>query len=611
MNNAGYTSEVHRRYVLLAAALTLPGLARAEAPRATLVVVEDASGKPPVKMSLEQRVPFVWRDGTAEAISLDGALKVTLKRERPEGSAADVLTVNGVWLKRAWVHLVGVQLGFDGDHAQVIGRDLEPVAAKVAYLERFDPKWIAISRHGKPVVSATIDDTVDDVLLKSGASSVEVRIDLDAAEARPFLHDAHCTTNWHAPNQHLQMPARLRVAEERVSARVQLWEDALSLVKARYPDGRRAALVVTDHADQSSLHTLAALTKGLLAHHLEITKALFAHGADRPQLEDPKVSKLADELSEAGSEIVPHSATPRPDSRQVTQAALERFARWKTRTWIDHQPETNCEAFGDQGFHVGGKFGIADLLEAHQYQYVWAEDDAPPNEFNLLRPQRLDQRAPTVWPIGRLDLGGPDSLWMFRTVWAFLEAKRFYALYSGAALDRLERERGLHVAHTYLETYHAKRTRFGMRNLLVPDDPKEQPGGKGAVKLDPRFDALLGQLEERQARGSLWVPTLGALGDRLRATAEVTITLLADGSAVLHAPKAMTGATFVVGQPNLKVLIGGHEPKGLRAEAKSTTFWDDLPAGDTTVTLTTTDGAPRPFASPAPPTPLERASRAP
>ena len=70
-------------------------------------------------------------------------------------------------------------------------------------------------------------------------------------------------------------------------------------------------------------------------------------------------------------------------------------------------------------------------------------------------------------------------LWMFRSQWAFLEAKHFYGMYAPAALDRLERERGLHIAHTYLETYHPPHTKFGLKNLIVPVDPREKPGGPG------------------------------------------------------------------------------------------------------------------------------------
>jgi hypothetical protein len=541
------------------------------------------------------RTPFVWKDRVATVRTPDGALEVALKRERVVGEAGETLAMDAVWRKKAWVRGLAVELALPGAEARVIGRDLEPATVKLAYLGRFDPKWISVG--GTTVI---VDDTVDGVVVRAAGKHVELRVELDAVDARPFTHDARCTKNWHEPNKHLPLPVRLRVPDERLTARVQLVEGAtLPLAKTGFPDGRRAAVAITDHADQSTLRTLGALAEGLLKYHLSITKALFAHGADRPQLEDPKVMKLADALSAAGSEIVPHSATPKRDERSVTSAALDLFERWKTRTWIDHQPETNCEAFGDQGFRTGGRFGIADLLAARQYQYVWAQADAPPNELNLSMPKRLDRRAPTVWPIGRLDLGGPDSLWMFRSVWVYLEAKRFYALYTPERLDQLERERGLHIAHTYLETYHPKRTKFGLKNLLVPADAKKGlPGGPGDVKLDPRFDALLQRLGARQDRGTLWVAPLGTLADRLRAAAEVTYTLRDDGSVLLRAPKPLPGATFVVRRAGVKVTLGGKPPRGLRADRDATTFWDDLPAGDTVLALAAADGTALPFAGP-------------
>jgi hypothetical protein len=323
---------------------------------------------------------------------------------------------------------------------------------------------------------------------------------------------------------------------------------------------------------------LTVLARGFTAHHLQWTKALFSKGADRPQLDDPRMVELADEMFKDGTEIVPHSATPRPDDRQVTSSALDRFERWKTRTWIDHQPETNCEAFGDLGYQTGGKFGIADLLASHNYEYVWAEVDALPGDLNLLFPAHLAERAPTLWPLGRVSSGGPATLWMFRTMWAFVEARNFYALYSAPALDKLEKERGLHVAHTYLDTYHRRGTRFGMRNVIVPAEKNGVPGGPGDVKLDPRMDALLASLEERQARGTLWVPTLAALADRMRQIAAVTITVQKEGTFVVHADAPVAGASFVLAKP-AQVLVGG---KPVKSEGG---FVVDLPAGDTAVEL--------------------------
>jgi len=540
--------------------------------------------------------PVRWKsDATATLTTPDGAFDAVVKLERTDvGTVA--LTLDGVWRRPTWVHVIALDVVLPADAVTLFGRDLVPIAAPAqAVLERFDPKWLSV-RRGDKSYSLVVDDDVDAIVVKSGGGRVSLRIELETTEARPFVHDAACRDQWRAPNAHVPLPARLRTVDEHVHTRLQWIPDAAPmLAKAKYPDGRRAAFVITDHADQTTARTFAALvygrsdqsssTMGLLAHRLRITKSLFAHGTDRPQLESPDVVRLADQLYVAGSEIVPHSATPKRDERPVTMAALDTFARWHARTWIDHQPETNCEAFGDQGFRSSGKFAIADLLAAHGYDYVWAEVDLEPGPLNLLRPDHFAQRAPTIWPIGRLDVGGPAGLWMFRSQWAFLEAKHFYNMYAPAALDRLERERGLHIAHTYLETYHPPHTKFGLKNLIVPVYAHEKSGGVGPVKLAPEFERMLASLQARQERGTLWIPTLAGLGDRLRAMAELKMTVGADHRVLVQTQVPIAGATFVVARPDAPVRVNGELPRGVRSEHGETTFWSDLPVGDSVITI--------------------------
>jgi hypothetical protein len=174
---------------------------------------------------------------------------------------------------------------------------------------------------------------------------------------------------------------------------------------------------------------------------------------------------------------------------------------------------------------------------------------------------------------------------MFRSQWAFLEAKHFYSMYSAAAIDRLERERGLHIAHTYLETYHPAHTKFGMKNLLVPVDAHDKAGGTGIVTLAPEFERLLSALQARQERGTLWVAPLATLADRLRAMAAVKISVGADHRMLVQTPSPVAGATFVVGRPDAPVRINGELPRGVRTEAGETWFWADLPTGDSVITV--------------------------
>ena len=417
----------------------------------------------------------------------------------------------------------------------------------------------------------------------------------------------------------------------------------MPLLKARYPEGRRAAFVITDHADQTTTPTLYALAGGtsnassprfgkggFLGKGLPITKSLWfrsgepapsaswAHpkhpvlspfqkhlhtvvvyhnryerpqvdpsGAGRPQLDDPLMASLAVKLREAGWEVIPHSATPQSDDRDSTDEALRFFEQYGAATWIDHQPYTNCEALTNRGFQ-GGSDGIADLLERHKYRYAWSGIDVPPSPvLNLLSPQKLDQYTPVVYPSGRLSTGAPGNLWMFSTMMTYVESSRFFSLYKKKSLDQLEKERGLHIAHTYLEAFHPAGSKFAKRNLMQ--------AGKtpGEIVPTPRLEQLIGTLAGRVSRGTLWMPTMEQLGDHLRAMGQVTVRLESDGSATLKSPIAIHAASFVVPRPSLTVLIDGKPLQTVRSDKWETVFFTDL-AADQAVKVELRDAKGRP-----------------
>jgi len=92
-------------------------------------------------------------------------------------------------------------------------------------------------------------------------------------------------------------------------------------------------------------------------------------------------------------------------------------------------------------------------------------------------------------------------------------------------------------------------------------------------------------LQARRERSTLWIPTLAALGDRLRAVADMKLTVGADHRVLVQTQVPIAGATFVVARPDAPVRVNGELPRGVRSEHGETTFWADLPAGDSVITV--------------------------
>lgn len=535
----------------------------------------------------------------ADLADEESGARITLRLSAGADGAPAELTAEIRYERRAWLSLAALDFTLPG-RAQVLDRDLAPrPAGSVAFLDRFGPKTIRAGSSAAPL-TAFIDDGIDGVVVRrappeerAGERAAErtgVRVELFSSEARPFLYDARCREEWWKENPRIPHAARLREPGDRDLARVELRAgDAPVVSKVRWPEGRGAALVITDHADQSGPDSFTALARGrsdadrpvggLLGHHLVITKSLFMRGGVhedfRPQLEDPRVATIADELARAGSEIIPHSATPNPDDRDTTAAGLAAFARFHGATWIDHQPETNCEAFTNQGWRGGGdplagKWRIADLLAKGGYHYFWSAIDQ--DEWDLLWTGRLDKRALTVWPLGRLAPGDPDDRWLFKTVWGLVDQETFFRELGPERLDRLEQVHGVLLMHTYLESLHTAESspRFAGRNVL-------RRGPAGLIETGPRLEKVFEDLERRIAAGTLWMPTMKGLGDWLSRLDRVSVRPDGDGGARVLSPVDLAGVTLSA-PGEVDVLIDGAPPRGRRTGGGATVFWFDLKA---------------------------------
>jgi hypothetical protein len=372
---------------------------------------------------------------------------------------------------------------------------------------------------------------------RRGLSRCRLLLELDDSRNHPALYATRCKRWWYPPSPRLPRSRRLRFAGEKVKRR--FWfrlGPGIAIHKLRLPSGFRAAVVFTDHADQSAPGPLRAVllgrsdatfrapAGGFVGNGLHFTKTLFMRQGPYPQMENAAVRRMALEAHRRGIEFGPHTATPRVDRRAVTEQALALFKAYGA-TWIDHQPDTNCEAYSCRGWNPKSPYFIADLLLKHGFRYVWTGQDAKlgRGRINLLRPGRPGARASFFFPFHALG-SKPSLLWLFRSVWFYEGPDRFARRLSAAALARLIRERGIFIAHTYLDAHHGPRHRKHRLSLV-------RRNASGVWALHPKAQAVLARMGKLKRSGQLWVPSLRELADHL--TGWNNLTLAADHPSIL------------------------------------------------------------------------------
>ena len=545
---------------------------------------------------------------TALARACGPTFTADVKLEWHEGEVGVLLSVEITYLAAVRVEREALALEVPADAVEAVQRDgrFGPVAAGAPLVvDALTPRLCRVRRGAATLL---VDGNgAPGLEVRRDRRSVTITLELDDARQHPFAVERRCRQSWRRAGARRDESARYHAPGEKASYRARLTANAEPLLLGRLPGGRRAALIVSDHADQTSLPTLRALLfgtsderdpafgrGGFLGHGLGLTKAFFRRGGpERPQLEDPAVFALAERLVRAGGEAALHSPTPAPDLRAVTEEALAFVRPLHMVTWIDHQPATNCEAFAAGGWRPGDPYYVADLLAAAGVRSVWTADVRRSDDLNLLRPREPAAHTPVLFPQAPAASGAPAGLTLFRSTWAYVDAARFVRLLAPPRLDRLEEERGIAILHTYLEAMRPE-GRLRGRNLVRVVRP-------GVVALEPRLEAVLADLERRAATGRLWVTTVRDLGDFLRARGGLEVRYAADGSAAVRnaGPAAVRGVTVHVPRTDTRLEVTptiGHRPA---APASAEVVLDLAPGATVRIVARTAAGRPVPLAAPA------------
>jgi hypothetical protein len=227
-----------------------------------------------------------------------------------------------------------------------------------------------------------------------------------------------------------------------------------------------------------------------------------------------------------------------------------------------------------RGGGTDGPYGVRDLLADGGVSWIWAAGDVDGRSgVRIVNQLGGDpaQARPAVFPLPQ-----DPRLWVFRSSMFHAAPGELAAALSDAELARLEAERGLFVAHTYLGPS-ARTTRSqDQRSRLVVVE------AKGGLAIHPALDAALARVASRVRAGRLASLAWAEAGDRLRALGEIEVTYGADGSAEIHnhGAETVSGLTVSVPAAGLEVSLEGAALLGREDDGADARLWFDLGAGE-------------------------------
>jgi hypothetical protein len=162
-----------------------------------------------------------------------------------------------------------------------------------------------------------------------------------------------------------------------------------------YPDGFKAAFILTDHCDFDTEDKLRLFlygnnNNGWLNKGLKITKGVFTLSSrskdfdKNDSLEDEGYLSLINELNADGSEIVPHALKSKGQlSKDDFQKAIEKiYTMFRPATWIDHG--SYLKYCYSQGGKINPDYKLVDTLKKCHYSSLWSFHDVNTDAIHTL-----------------------------------------------------------------------------------------------------------------------------------------------------------------------------------------------------------------------------------
>lgn len=316
----------------------------------------------------------------------------------------------------------------------------------------------------------------------------------------------------------------------------------------RWPNGKRAALTISNDADGSTSDRLRAvffgsnnpanpkyMTQGFVANGIRVSNTVF--GANQSLQ-----NAVWMEILNSGNTIGYHTYanTTDPPGTNAT-ALLQDLLPFNIRMWIDHGLHFNPEDIGYDGLDPASPSYVADVINQSGIDYIWVADTPPTNPFNAYdeawRLPHLQYEVPTltrpIWFFGRTRA----EAWEYTNGSSMLTMK--YQI-TPDNLDNLLEKKGLHISYTHLC--------FG-ENSTTTSFFITAPNGD--LEIRPEVNDMLLMLKYYSDHRGLWIDTTESVFDRMLAIDRVKVQqVLPTGINGIHALTLINASDYDISDFN-------------------------------------------------------------